>query len=893
MSIKDIFFSDKNIQLLTRVLGDEMEIDNTKSAKEACRKLIYSQMELVYKKNKDKISSADPKKILPKLNEKSVDEALKFYAEHQRRNNKKPTKNDLSKQSDRKKQSFKSPNDQSNRSLNLRDNPKERVQGMSQKQKREGPQAMLSGGGNDGYAPLIGGDDGEYITATGEIGKKMFFGNINDQLSYGSKASGKDEIDRLLMMRRAEYEGGSDNYNMGGNSGIGGNGFDMNNNMGYGYNPNLGNNRPHQEINFCVDGGDTRGIANGNIDNKTNGFGGMGSMSGFGGMGGISGMNGMDNGFGGFGNFANNGSNDMNNMMGNYGMNMNTNYDNMNQMSQMNPMNPMSMSMSPMSMNPMSMNPMGMNTLGMNNNNSRNNTDLDAKIAQMEAERNNSFGGMHMQSPNMNLMNSGFNPMMMSNMMSMSSMNSINPMQSFPSTQSMTNQNFQKGGWGGNELEELIKDKKRELSNRLGLNPESLLNLSPEQIESLINTSGDNNKTNKSDTDTESDKHSDSDGSDESDEEDEKMKIKRKLLEKLQNKRKENQKNQKKLGNEVNTVLNKMNQKPNTKSNTKKSNNGSDSDNDSSEDDKSEDNNKKPSVRITTKSNDIPVISNQDNDNNKKRRMGINSENIKLMKRKDQDVKNSITSEIDESKLENMTLTIKSANQTEPEFYNDYQIDLDKEIENIKRIKIKGETDFPILRPIIDEGHNKIVIELGGEKIPIELEPDDGYTLNEIIDGINANLKEMNIEITVRIDEENHIIIENTDGKDFKIDLNDNSMGIYLGFTNDTYINKTTYRSENPHMFLETSYYMFINEIASEEPICEITPNGEVKQLVMDVNRINKDPIKKLTIQYKYDKTKNSDLVEFYGEPHEISFEISYLSNKPTTNIIRTKRNNN
>ena len=186
MSVKDIFFGERNIQLLSKILGEELNIDNTKVARSACKNFVVTQMKLVFKKNENKIMNADPKKILPKLNDKAVSEALKVYSKSSNASGSKPEK--------------------SEKPGNMRR--------QHQQKPPAGPQAMQSGGGDSGYAPIISGD-GDYITATGEMG-------------------------------------------MGGMDGDG----DMNpSSMGYGYNPMASKRGKPAEINFCVDGGDTRGVA--------------------------------------------------------------------------------------------------------------------------------------------------------------------------------------------------------------------------------------------------------------------------------------------------------------------------------------------------------------------------------------------------------------------------------------------------------------------------------------------------------------------------------------------------------------------------------------------------------------------------------------------------------
>jgi len=74
---------------------------------------------------------------------------------------------------------------------------------------------------------------------------------------------------------------------------------------------------------------------------------------------------------------------------------------------------------------------------------------------------------------------------------------------------------------------------------------------------------------------------------------------------------------------------------------------------------------------------------------------------------------------------------------------------------------------------------------------------------------------------------------------------------------------------------------MFIKEISSESPICEISPHGDVIQLIesLDNKSTMNKTFKEFTFQFRYDKDKGSDLVAFYEEPHSFAFEL-FHSNK-------------
>ena len=256
---------------------------------------------------------------------------------------------------------------------------------------------------------------------------------------------------------------------------------------------------------------------------------------------------------------------------------------------------------------------------------------------------------------------------------------------------------------------------------------------------------------------------------------------------------------------------------------------------------------------------------------NQKYNKKLNNEISKL-----KDIDDTSETSKKEKKEEPLVITTKKNNKleinanewTEPKFYNNYQIELKQEFKNIQEFKLVGETDFPLLRPIIDSEHNNICIIQNKNKNNIELDEDDNYKLDEILESINSGLQQNNINITIKVDKNKHIVIE---GKEkFDLELKKNSMGIYLGFQNKEYKNKNKYVSEKPHLFLEQNYFMFIKEISNDKPICKITPEGKVIQLINKTqNNINK-----LTIQYRYSQDINSALVEFYQENHKLTFEF-------------------
>jgi len=228
-----------------------------------------------------------------------------------------------------------------------------------------------------------------------------------------------------------------------------------------------------------------------------------------------------------------------------------------------------------------------------------------------------------------------------------------------------------------------------------------------------------------------------------------------------------------------------------------------------------------------------------------------------------------INSKYDEINTKNKTLiNVKSVEWTEPMFYNKYRFTLAEPVNTVKRINFTKDFDFPILRPEINDTQNTFCIIYDSQEIQIELASSDEYTIKDIINGINETLTENDIPIKIS-DVKGYIKIESDEM--FGLEFKKNSIGQCLGFTQKEYKNYKTYNSEEPHMFLDSSYFMFIKEL-SKLPVCEILPDGNLIQKIFDVE--NNVSTKDLNIEYRLTEDIKSNLINFYEEPHEFNIEL-------------------
>ena len=938
MSIKQILFSDNNVDDVVDYILDKYDMeDNSRGPVE---EMLRALMKPIYMKNQDKLEHVRgrdaARKYVMKINQKAVEEFAKEYDNHQSKG---------------------------------RGGGRNNKRGNSQNQRRgrggggggRGAQPMDSGNGDSSYAPVANGRGG-YITATGEMGDSMFFGNLQEQMYQqqmsgmsGSGLSPKDDIERQMLMRQAEYEG-MNPYATG---------------MGYGMNPMMGNQRP-PEINFCVDGGDTRGIANGDAGQ---GMGGMGMTMGMNSMGmdDMGSANAMQNGM--FGSLNGDGMATQN-MMGMMGM-------------MGNPMNPM--------MGMGGMPGQGMNMMGMG---SKSGGDFESRLAMMEAERGGhgieGMSNINMQNmqnmpnmPNMSNMQGGNNPQMMQ-MMAM-----FNALQQQIQNGNNNGSGFRAGGRAGtSEMQNRIRDSKNELAYRYDLDPEVLANMSPQQIKELLEGN---------DSDSDSDSDSESSASEESG-----MNLREKILAKFRDKKKKMEKENEKFGKEVSKVKSKIkknvksddlsesesdsasesSEKPKKKQNkitakkveskkvtpkkvdktknkgrkqVKSESNNSSSNSDVSDSesadnssnrssdnssDKSSDNSsdhssnqsssseesrrhknnrsKQTSKQVSKSSNKKDSISTNKSagkstgkstinkgsnaldtkDQTKSNKTDRNNVMIKKKSSSDKNARTSVTSNTNDEDLHELVVKIDSKSWTEADFLSEYHIDLDESISNIRRIEIEGRSDFPMMKPVIDESNNILCLIEQGDSIPIEVESGDNTHLQDIIDEINSGLDGADIPIEIIEDKDAHIVIRSTSKEKFGLDFREKSIAPCFGFTEEEYDGAKEYRSENQHVFLNQSYYLFIEEI-SNQPICEISPEGDVTLLIEDINLSDlktrsksSSKISGLTLIFRYDTDPNSDLVDFYGEHHKINFRFMYAAEssqkkgQDNKNVSNKKSNN-
>jgi hypothetical protein len=828
MEMKEYFFSKKNLLKLASELGYNFEIEeNDTNAMKVCQKMLYEKvMPNIWDKFKNNVGKHPPKKVISYLNKKSLELSQEIWNNKSQRSVSQigvDRENEIS----------------GKRGNKVTKHPQAtRVPHQPQRQpQQKGPGGMDSGfssggGGFGGFADFNSIDNisgpSPYITAYGGVGSDFNTRiNVNDYVDGGKKKKeSQNDIESRLAEQMEErgmnpsMMGGGGNMgggNMGGGNMSGGNmggGDDMQNMFGYNPNP-FGKRRVDvPRINFCIDGGDTRGAPMDENGNKMEpiftGYDGN-NMGDYGGL-----NNGMENEYGGD-------MPDMMNMGGMNGMNMG-------------------------GMNGMNMGGMNMNK--MNQNNQQNNNGNNSQMEQIM--------------------------LMLQTMMAMNGNGGTN-----------VNVNGNNNDNDYNDYEKMYNKKsndfKKSIASKFGVDPQSLNDLSADQISKMIKSNQKNDNSSDSDSDSDSDNYKKNKKKNKKKEEDVAEKIKQLRLLKemnLKQQKKINKVASKRKDSDSDSESNSESEEEKPKQNLKqKKKKVLSSDSESEEE---------TQIKPTKKTSNAPVV-------NTKKTIIIKSKN-KANTETEPSVaitKMPILQNASTLKIKSEQMIIKCDKIEEvPLRYNDYMVDfgeqfpefinvVEKEkgeekkfISGIKKITIeKIELDFV---PKITESVNTFsVYQSDDDNYENVLNPGE-YTIDEIIEGFNENYESEGCGIVIT-KKNGFITIKQNDDEVFDMDCsNENSIGHFLGFKNKKYTNSSKYISETRHAFNESPIYLYILNINQKSPFAKINPDGTVEQFIKDFPK----PIKEeyFVIQFRSKDTNEDDdekeLINLGCSPHKIILKL-------------------
>ncbi len=822
------FFSEKNIGRQCLTLEKMLNIKDNPDTKRKLKKLLARQMKETYDKyggkKPDGMQATD---FIDLLNKKSIKDCIKICEDSRARksgSNNSSSHDELSEMKRARDRDM-----YGDRNMEMPNRPK--YGEMNRKSQRQPGGSAGSGtmaGGFQGFNDTGGGNfapipqgSGQFITATGEMGDKMFFGNLENAMYGGGDSNAKDDLERKVMERQSQYAqrgkgmmsmnsdmgGMMGGGMMGGGGGMGmgmGMGQDMfGNMMGMGMNMNqgsMGNQRP-PEIDFTLVHG----------KHSTKGQGGASSTDYNPNITGVEGFGGMGN--GGFGNMGNMGMFDMNQMnpmmMNPMMMGNQMNPMMMNPMMMGNQMNPMMMGnqMNPMMMGNQ-MNPMIMSNQMNQANNNQNNGELQSKFNSMLAERDKLDAMRGGSAPN----KGNFNPMASPNVnynmgnMGQMDMNQILQMQKMHdmmNNNNMNHLNFNRGVQYTNEMEAMknldsdqldahIKKMKDKIYNQMNLtnfDPWFLQSLDSKELDKLIkkislDLSGLNNVV------SDNLKKSDS------------------ILNELSHSSDVNYGQQNHPVNQMAHVIH---------------------DSQSSQSNKN-------------------VIVYDDNEKQKERSIKYHD------------------------------VLIKSQDYDEPKNYSDYMIefgnDAYKNIVSFQLIDIK----VPQVGNMITAHSNKLryIVDENETDVDVAIGSYDSYSL------INALQKLLSPNFNFTVNDQGIVTITNAFNKSFDIINNGKSVLRHLGFTRVNYIGRKSYVAEElPSINRKYNIHLFVEGVLDDKPLLTYSQGDDASKLCPITVKFDKpvDTLPEIFIKFKTDPDPDSqNLVDFHEQPHELRFRIGCLN---------------
>jgi hypothetical protein len=239
-------------------------------------------------------------------------------------------------------------------------------------------------------------------------------------------------------------------------------------------------------------------------------------------------------------------------------------------------------------------------------------------------------------------------------------------------------------------------------------------------------------------------------------------------------------------------------------------------------------------------------------------------------KSEEKPIKKSTKDKKPELTNKNQIILVKSEQYAEPEFFNDYMVELDKTFKNVKCIEIQN-CNFPKLEKEIEitDDNSDFTFSVNNDEQSVQLEHGT-FTIKEIINTIQEVLDDADIDLKLSI-VNNTINIEHTENDDFSLINNHNSILRELGFTEDIYENESKYISDNEIKNIN-KIYMFIDNISSDEPIGFIDlnkPKSIKKEFKKPINEL-----KEIIVKFKVNKDDDK-LVDFYKKPHQFNLKIN------------------
>lgn len=154
------------------------------------------------------------------------------------------------------------------------------------------------------------------------------------------------------------------------------------------------------------------------------------------------------------------------------------------------------------------------------------------------------------------------------------------------------------------------------------------------------------------------------------------------------------------------------------------------------------------------------------------------------------------------------------------------------------------------------------------------------YNIDDILTAIQTKFNENNHNITIMKNKSNHIIIKNLDNENINIENGSSKLIDLLGFLNDSYTRKSSYKSERLHKFnTSNTVYLFLENIINDKPFAKIDLSNqkEFKPIKYTLDLIS--TLSDFIVKFKTtDDPNRESLYDFNGRPHKLKLKIGYFN---------------
>ena len=295
-----------------------------------------------------------------------------------------------------------------------------------------------------------------------------------------------------------------------------------------------------------------------------------------------------------------------------------------------------------------------------------------------------------------------------------------------------------------------------------------------------------------------------------------------------------------------------------------------------------------------TKNELLQIMNNIKNSQNETQIINKTKDQVDQVDQVDQDnseqqINNKSISKINQKKVIYKDIIIKPDN--DPQFYNDYMIELDDKYNNIISVMLKSYT-LPTLINNVTDKNNKFYYIIGDEEHEENEENEESevkcisinpgrYSSNNIVSVLQKQIS--NDNLLIKKLSYGYISIKHKKGSNFKIVKNENSINELLGFIQNNYQNENCYRSDEICKINDIDkIYLFLSNIVNDTPFAEINLKTPVIKNCNIIKKFDKKPIdelKDMVVKFKIDGDPlNDNFYKGFGDTsHELVLRLGII----------------